>query len=450
MTQFLTDFQKSLEGLIQVRQNIQESIKMRENFSNNLKLKLRQINDSLKDLAEKITNLKNLVGTLQNQVQTNTTSIDDKSQKVQELQKKISELESERELAINNFNQQKSDLEGKINEKEKEIDTLEEQLRNLTAQKNELENQKSTLENTKNALKSELESKGEISGERAEQITMQSEESLQKFKQQQMELIKKIDECEAKLNSLEQQLRDKEAELDRINRANATEQNNSSQIAQKLQQQIDDLTKQNMDLIDRIIKATAIINEAIDDFNKILNGVPNAQTQKEVNEILESIEASIANISRALQGQNVINSQQEQNVINSQQEQNINNNDIIKIQQVDGTPVEMQYAELINNITNKSRQGTFRFNNNKYLNALNDLKKITNINEVSAVLNKNNINFKNNVLYGGITRKRRKTKKNKKQKGGFTYKINSKRKSIVSQTNTFKRSSKSSSKRNTR
>ena len=449
MTQFLTDFQKSLEGLIQVRQNIQESIKMREDFSDTLKLKLRQINDSLKDLAEKITNLKNLVDTLQNQAQTNTTSIDDKSQKVQELQKKISELESERELAINDFNRQKSELEGKITEKEKEINTLEEQLRNLTAQKNELENQKSTLENTKNALKSELESKGAISGERAEQITMQSEESLQKFKQQQMELIKKIDECEAKLNNLEQQLKDKEAELDRINRANATEQNNSSQIAQKLQQQIDDLTKQNMDLIDRIIKATAIINEAIDNFNKILNGVPNAETQKEVNEILESIEASIENISRALQGQNVINSQQEQNVINSQQEQNINKNDIIKIQQTDGTPFEMQYAELINDIREKSRQGTFQYNNNKYLNALNDLKKITNINEVTGVLNKNNINFKNNGLYGGITRKRRKrrkTKKNKKQKGGFTYKINSKRKSIVSQTNTLKRSSKSSSK----
>lgn len=449
MTQFLTDFQKSLEGLIAVRQNIQESIQMRENFSNNLKIKLRQINDSLKDLAEKIKNLKNLVDTLQNQVQTNTTSIDDKSKQVEELQKKISELEGERQLAINNFNQEKSDLEGKINEKEKEIDKLEEQLRNLTTQKNDLENQKSTLENTKNALKSELESKGEISGEHAEQITMQSEESLQRLKQQQMELTKKIDDCEAKLNVLEQQLRDKETELDRINRANITQQNDSSQIAQNLQQQIDDLTKQNMDLIDRIIKATAIINDSIDDFNKILNGVPNAQTQEEVNEILESIEESIANISRALQGQNVINSQQQEN-INEFLGQNINKNDIIKIQQVNGGQIEIQYAQLINEIKRKSIQDSNR--NNKYVAALNDLKKINNINEVNAVLSKHSVTFKNNKLFGGrMTRKRR---KNKKQKGGFTYKINSKRKSIVSHTNTLKKTSKSSfkstSKRNSR
>ena len=53
-------------------------------------------------------------------------------------------------------------------------------------------------------------------------------------------------------------------------------------------------------------------------------------------------------------------------------------------------------------------------------------------------------------LGGKMTRKRRKRRKNKKQKGGFTYKIKSKRKSIISKTNTPKRSSKSRSSRMTR
>jgi len=77
-------------------------------------------------------------------------------------------------------------------------------------------------------------------------------------------------------------------------------------------------------------------------------------------------------------------------------------------------------------------------------------------NEITKSLNNENFdtvktNPNNLFSFGGkMTRKRRKRRKNKKQKGGFTYKIKSKRKSIISKTNTPKRSSKSRSSRMTR
>lgn len=88
---------------------------------------------------------------------------------------------------------------------------------------------------------------------------------------------------------------------------------------------------------------------------------------------------------------------------------------------------------------------------------LNGLQNAETEKEITEILERieNNLKNINNVLNeqtgGTSTRKRR---KNKKQKGGFTYKINSKRKSIVSHTNTLKKTSKSSfkstSKRNSR
>lgn len=85
-----------------------------------------------------------------------------------------------------------------------------------------------------------------------------------------------------------------------------------------------------------------------------------------------------------------------------------------------------------------------------------NLKSMEDINlELKKSSNNDNFNtikkgFDDFSLGGRMTRKKRKRRKNKKQKGGFIYKINSKRKSIVSQTNTLKKTSKSSSKRNTR
>ena len=81
--QFLTDFQNSLTKLVNVRENIKATLLMREQFSNNLKSKLSQINDRLKDLAQQIANLKKSLNALENQVQANSTSVNDKIKQVE-------------------------------------------------------------------------------------------------------------------------------------------------------------------------------------------------------------------------------------------------------------------------------------------------------------------------------------------------------------------------------
>jgi uncharacterized coiled-coil DUF342 family protein len=83
---------------------------------------------------------------------------------------------------------------------------------------------------------------------------------------------------------------------------------------------------------------------------------------------------------------------------------------------------------------NKTRPGT----DNKYMDALQNLRKVADPSQVQKVLQLKGVelNFNNGELKGGrITRKAmrsRKTKKIRKQKGGFIYKQNTKRKRIRS------------------
>jgi hypothetical protein len=70
----------------------------------------------------------------------------------------------------------------------------------------------------------------------------------------------------------------------------------------------------------------------------------------------------------------------------------------------------------------------------KYETALTAVRAATTPQEVVDILGRNNISFKNGAMMGG-RRRINKTRKNKKtrkiQKGGFTYKLNSKRRSLT-------------------
>jgi predicted nucleic acid-binding Zn-ribbon protein len=272
---------------------------------------------------------------------------------------------------------------------------------------------------------------------------MQSEESLQRLQQQQTDLTKKIDDCEAKINNLEQQLQSKEEELARINQENINQQNSAAQATQNLQQQIETLTKQNQDLIQRIIQATQIINESADQFDTILKSVPNAQTQEEVNDLLKQIEESIENISNALQGQK---SQPETNKIDFNTPINILNFQ-------GGLSTVLSKSELLKLLAQKDKEmSRYDPNITKYKEAVEYINNLqsTNPEDITIYLrNKRIVVNKNKTILGG--KKTKKVRKHKqKQRGGFIYNTNSKRKSIISHTNTSRRSSRTTSKRSMR
>ena len=236
--EFLTQFQSSMDKLDNVKSSIQTTIEMREQFSNNLKGRLSQINQRIKDLTNLITNLKNSVDNLKNTVQTTTTSIDDREKQLELLQQRITQLETEKQTAVEQLNQQKSELENTMTQQQAKIDTLETQLREIT-------NNKATIESEKNALQSELLNKGEVQGQTAEQIKMLSEESQQRLEQQQNELTQKITDCDSKIANFEQQLKAKDEQLNKLNQDYQNQQNVAAQTAQDLQSQIYKLTTYN-------------------------------------------------------------------------------------------------------------------------------------------------------------------------------------------------------------
>ena len=105
------------------------------------------------------------------------------------------------------------------------------------------------------------------------------------------------------------------------------------------------------------------------------------------------------------------------------------------------TNVGMSYSTLMKQLEEKSVQ-VYRdtgIENNKYKVALEELKMVQTAEEIGPILRNGNIDIKDNIVMGG-----RKTKKNRKQKGGFIYKFNTRRKIL---SNNSRRSSKKSSKR---
>ena len=92
----------------------------------------------------------------------------------------------------------------------------------------------------------------------------------------------------------------------------------------------------------------------------------------------------------------------------------------------------MTYGQLIKDLQRKSsqlqRQG-LPVDKNKYIKVINSLKGLDNIDSsnIEQLLQSNDVTIKENGVSGG----RRKTKKNKKQKGGYTYKKDIKRRSIT-------------------
>ena len=89
---------------------------------------------------------------------------------------------------------------------------------------------------------------------------------------------------------------------------------------------------------------------------------------------------------------------------------------------------QVNFGDLLAQIWEKSKKDNRP--DNKYSVALKQLRNAADEDDVNTILLKNNIGKSNNGKINGGKRFK-KTKKNRKQKGGYTYKINSKRRSIT-------------------
>lgn len=417
---FIQQFEASIQRLNQVRRGIQANIEMKEQFTNNIKDSLTEINRRLAALIGEITNLKNQADELEGHVNRNTASINDKDRQYQELQAQIAQLQAQHEADVRALNEQKEELRQETVRLQQQINDCEKNLREVTKLKEQL-----TAE--RDALRNELSGKGEQANQHAQEIQRLTEEA----QQREQALTDRINECENRIQEFERQIGDKDNEIARVNQEHQNTRGAAENQSQTLQQQIDRLTQQNDQLREKIVAATQAILEAADDLDRILKAVPNATSQREINAILREIEQSLQNISNVIQGQRAAAAAPpaEQNILPTTQ--------ITLLDSATGQPANVSFEQIMREVTQKSRirgpQG------DKYRDALNQLNNERDSANVARILANNNVGFKNGAIFGG-----RKTKKNRKQKGGFTYKSTSRRRSISSTPKSTRRSRRSS------
>ena len=330
------------------------------------------------------------------------------------------------------FNQYRDKTGAQINEQQATINQFEEQLRQLTEEKDAAENQT-------RALQADMQSSGDQkNNEHARAIEQLTQENQQQLQQQQQQLTQRIEEADRRVSELEEQLRQKTEEHKQTSQQLDENQNQVQGQVANLQRELERRTQENQQLIDRIIAATEAINQANEELQVMTGSIEGAQNKQEIetllNDITQQLDQSIQNISRSMQGQPLIPPRMPAIDTNTQL-------------QLQGR--QITYGQLMAGLQRKTsqlqRQGV-PDEQNKYAIVLNGLRGLNNPNSanIELLLQSNNISIKENGVSGG----KRKTKKNRKQKGGFTYKISSKRTGITSKSS--RRSTRNSSRRSSR
>ena len=411
--QFLQDFQTSMNKLNGMNQVIQNSLQQKKDFSDKLIAKLKEINDKITNLAGEINKLKTSLDGLNGQVKSNTDSVSDKDKQIASLTQRVTALEAEKQQIaqqLTDFQKQANDNKNAFQQK---IDSDESQIRKLTEDNTALKNQS-------DALTAELANKGDNQNQHAEQIKQQTDNFQKQLASQEQanqtqinELMAKIKDCDDKMLELQTQLKNKTDEAATHAQTITDTQNTGANQITQLNEQISQLKSQNDDLIKRIIAATEAINLATDNLEKLSNSVPNQQSEQYISKLFLEIEQSIQNISNIIQGKN------------SQPITQINPDELISIMpQGETTPVQVSFKDIVIGVQRKAGQGG---NVQKYKDALIELRQAKTIQDVIPILSRNNIAYKNGAIMGG-----KKTKKIRKQKGGFIYRNNTKRRSISS------------------
>jgi hypothetical protein len=111
---------------------------------------------------------------------------------------------------------------------------------------------------------------------------------------------------------------------------------------------------------------------------------------------------------------------------------------MIYVPTIGGPPIEVRLSKVLVDLNNKRSI-------KKYADAIPQVRAATTPDEITQILRSNSINYKNGNMMGG-----KRTKKIRKQKGGFVYRANTKRKSLSSNSKRRIRSRSSSRKSNKR
>jgi predicted nucleic acid-binding Zn-ribbon protein len=438
------DFDASLQRLGKINDAIAANIENKKQFSRQIIDRLSRINQQIQELANKIKGLKSELDNLRGTVTTNDTTIRDKDREIQDLKTNLNDLSHQLVASKDELKMVKDNYQREKQQLQQAVAHTEAQLQNATQQVNAL-----TVE--RDALKQELANRGDP-GAHAKAIEDLNNQHTQQLQQQQEQHRNALNDLMEKKNQelaaataeshrLAEELRQKTEELQQVQRDNATQiqqlqdritalttekENLTNQIT-ALQQQVQALTAENDELIQRIIAATQAISVASDSLRQISDNDPTQFNQDDLDRSFAEIEASIQAISNSLSGNAPLNN----NVRGPRVARGMDPATVITVKDNRNADLKFTLQQILDELRAKAGRVA---GVDKYETALTAVRAATTPQEVVDILVRNNISFKNGAMMGG-RRRINKTRKNKKtrkiQKGGFTYKLNSKRRSLT-------------------
>ena len=413
---FLNNFEKSLKRLETINDIVNKNLQNKKDFSQMILNKLIGINNQIKGLAENINKLNTKVVELQKYVDQNADACKEKTDEITELTKKYESLQKEKAEVLTEFNALKTKCQDDMKAKQIEIDNLEEKLRKITEEKN-------LLDNELKILKEKGDSDDRIT-KQAEQFQAQLSKIEEENNRKIAELTNTIEEKDKQINELNEKLLNATKEASEHKSLLDQQSSETAQNIQQLKDQIAKLEEENKNLINRIIYATDAINAAVDNLNKLSE----VSDTKEIDNVFESIEESINNISNAM-NLGTIN----QPIQNTQ---NTARNDITKYKfNILGKRVTLgelsDYLMNYQGITDETYDIFADILDNYYNTYIDKSLTQTQIDyietQLTNSLSEKGINL--DGLTGGKKRKHRNKTRKIKKKGGYTY-TNMKRRSI--------------------
>ena len=260
----LERFQASIDRLSEINNKAIISIKNSKDFNKSVYDRLVPINQKIKDILNYITKINARIKELEGQVQQNQQMGQGNAAEIEQLKTEIEQLKADKQQ----LTQEKTELDATIQQ---------------------LTTEKEAIQRELDALKTTIEAKGGEDAAKAAAI----EEAAKKNQTA-------LDEVNAQLATCKQEVEQLKIEKEQNNKSIK----DNTDAVQKLTAENTALKTENDELIQKIMTATIAISGAQETIDKIFNdGVgTNSDSQKEVNNILTEIERELGLINDAIQG----------------------------------------------------------------------------------------------------------------------------------------------------
>jgi uncharacterized coiled-coil DUF342 family protein len=341
---FLAQFQQSLNSLNNLNDIINENTQDKQQFTTFVKEQLARVRTKIGALIQRINELKAKLVTLQDQINQNNGGIQNKDAEIADLTRQRNEIN----VQLTEATRLRDENMNRANALQSDIDQREAEIQRLTAENATLRNDIAQLNNDINNRGNAAEQQR---AQEIEQLRQDNAAILQRQAQesttQQQQLQQQIDANNTRIQDLEQQLQARVQDVqqlqEQINQRQSaldaniariqeleqgiserdqriqqlTEQarqaygdlqqrlDTATQNLNQIQSERDGLVSENDDLIERIVAATGIIQNATQRLRELTDEQFYVQSktgvQTDVEAILQELEVLIQSISNALQ-----------------------------------------------------------------------------------------------------------------------------------------------------